>query len=396
MKLIHTADWHIGKNLYKEEFFDDFEFFFAQLLELIKIQNVKAVLISGDVFDTANPTHRAKKVYFEAMRRLYDSGAIVIMTAGNHDSIAHLEGAKAMLELFNIHIIGDLAACEPVLVEEDNDKVVIVPIPFIYDRDLRKGEAEVSADQRIALVKQGLTRAFVTQAEKAKITYPNTPAIGMGHLYMHGASTSESEREIGNQSGVGATAFNGLFDYLALGHIHMPQAITPEIKYSGSPIAFSFSEHKDVKGVIIIEIAGNKVTTTFYPINKPRQLVRIKGTYSACIAELEHYSNTYPYQAWAEVSVIEPLQSSALMIEARNYFAAFKKADIAILNYKITFEDKIKQLSKLTFEKVLIQDLNPTKVFEKRLSQEDMPEESKNEMLQTFQELLSEVHQAEA
>ena len=230
MKILHTADWHLGKQLLKEDLKQDHELFFEFLIETIVSQEVDVLLVTGDIFDYANPSNESKRSYLDLLFRLKNLGKIkIIITAGNHDSISYLESAKSVLSLLDITIVGDLETVDLVPLMEDNlVKAIVIPVPFLSDRVLRHGAEMTNQEEKINIIKESLMEVFTTWSLKAKELYPGIPIIALGHLYVQGASISESERDIqiGNQAGVAAAGFDELFDYFALGHIHKPQILT--------------------------------------------------------------------------------------------------------------------------------------------------------------------------
>lgn len=215
------------------------------------------ILISGDVFDLANPSAEARKQYYQALIALNKLNCHLIITGGNHDSPSMLDAPKDLLSALKVSVIGGLPnAMEDCIIPLPNSKhpeVVIAALPYLRDADLRQATEGQTYEDRLAAIRKGIQARFDEAAEICELKYPDTPAIAMGHLYAAGASSSESERDIqiGNQAAFQADQFNSCFSYVALGHIHQPQCINAQVPtyYSGSPLMLSFSERQDQKRV---------------------------------------------------------------------------------------------------------------------------------------------------
>ncbi len=253
-RILHTADWHLGKLLNDQSRDEEHERFLDWLLEFVAENSVDAVLLAGDVFDTANPPQSALARYYDFVSGLFRQGnCALVVIAGNHDSAAQLEAPKGVLSSLKTHVVGFLAE-EPKarilgLPSDENPRVAVAMIPFLRDRDLRVGKAGESADEIRAQVLAGITSRYEEAAAAA--VGLKCPVIATGHLTVLGASTSDSERDIhiGGLGAVTSGSFPEVFSYVALGHLHRPQATdaSGRVRYSGSPIALSFSEVADEK-----------------------------------------------------------------------------------------------------------------------------------------------------
>ncbi|HOY13715.1 MAG TPA: exonuclease subunit SbcD [Saprospiraceae bacterium] len=394
MRILHTADWHLGKQLLKEDLKEDHELFFEFLLETIVSQEVDVLLVSGDVFDYANPSNESKRLYLDLLFKLKKLKNIkIIITAGNHDSISYLESAKAVLSLLDITVIGDLEHVDLIpLVEDGHVKAVVSPVPFLSDRVLRRGAEMTNQEEKISIVKESLMEVFTSWSLKAKELYPEIPIIALGHLYVQGASISESERDIqiGNQAGVPAASFDALFDYFALGHIHKPQILTPRVRYSGSPIALSFSERTDNKVVILLEIAEKGIQQTSLPVPKIRDLVKFSGTLSEVIAKVEDYKPLCKLQAFVEMDVLETDENPSKLLELKTFESDFKSDTLKIIKSRLTFTGQNKAVPNFT-SGITIAELSPKEVFGKKVEATSMSDEDKEMVYLAFDELLEHV-----
>jgi exonuclease SbcD len=319
MRLLHTADWHLGARLIERDRLAEHAAFVDWLIETLRTEKIDALLLSGDVFDAANPPQEAVALYFDFLKRLADLKTVkAIITGGNHDSASHLNAPRDLLRRFDVHVFGH--AGENNLV--DLGGAVVAAVPFLRERDLRQATAGETLATVHEQVRAAIRAHYATQLATCRALAQGRPVIAMGHLTVLGATTSDSERDIhiGNLGSVGADIFDG-FDYTALGHLHRPQRVAGHetIRYSGSPIPLSFSEAADAKSVVLIdtqnhslapillptkaldrqENGGRRIEIQTLPIPTTRQLIRVKAVRATLAADLQ----TVPAGAWAEVTV---------------------------------------------------------------------------------------------
>ena len=400
MKILHTADWHIGKQLLKEDLVEDHRLFFKFLLKTIEDKQVDVVLVSGDIFDLANPSNQSKKLYLDVLGQMKKvrPNIKVIITAGNHDSISYLESSKQILSLLDIEVVGDLYDVVILPIEgQDGEKVAIVPIPFLHDRVLRQGTEMASDEERIEAVREGLFKVFESWSKKAKEEYVDYKIIGMGHLFAQGASISESERhiQIGNLAGVTAARFDGLFDYLALGHIHKPQKLTDRVRYAGSPIALSFSERKDQKTLVLLHVTKEGIEKEIIEIPKIRDLIKFSGTLDDVISKLLSFKNTALLTAFAELDVREENVDPSIVLNLKTIETTFESSEVKIVKSRISFTQQEVGLNKIATGGVLIEDLQPFDVFIKKLDGMKFNPEDRKQTIEAFHALLDDVQNAD-
>lgn len=267
MKILHTADWHIGQTFYQYDRSYEHEMFLEWLLRSIDNQNIDVLLVSGDVFDVSNPSAYSIRIFYSFLKKataLFPHLQMII-TAGNHDSASRLEAPKPLLESSNIHIIGLIPKKEDGSI--DYDKLVIpihtrkgdvalwcLAIPF-----LRMGDYPVipgTSNSYSAGVSSFYKQAFDHACSKR---LPHQHIIAMGHLHAMNVTLYDHEshdREImGGVECIPLSAFHDDISYTALGHIHRAQKLGEKdnIRYSGSPIPLSFSEINYVHQVLILD-----------------------------------------------------------------------------------------------------------------------------------------------
>lgn len=374
MKILHTSDWHIGKQLHKYDLSPDLDLFFSWMIDFIKSENIDVLLVSGDIFDQANPTQAAYKQYYDLLKNLINLDCKIILTGGNHDSAAVLNAPKELLKAFDISVIGGATDFKDLFVEieKDGEKLVVAAVPFLKDRDIRSSVAGETYATKIEQLKSGLQTYFSNINRHYKAHFSGEPFIVMGHLYVQGSKMSDSERaiQIGNLAGVEAFMFEEIPHYVALGHIHKPQVIsqTHNIHYCGSPVALSFSERKDEKRINLITIKNQEIASVeFIAIPKYRNLITFEGSLQEISEKLDAYAEETPLKSLAEIIVNEEVES----IERRQAFEEFTNSHpnerIEIVKSRLNFKSKIRGATDAFAVGTDVADVTPMEMFEKKL-----------------------------
>lgn len=283
MRVLHTADWHIGQRLHERNRIDEHEQFLMWLLQTIKEKHVDLLLVSGDIFDTSLPSADATNLYYQFLYRLFeDTHTHSVIIAGNHDSARHLEASKEFLRMGRIHVVGH--ATEPVdcviQIPPDSPRIAIGAVPYLSENELPhvSFESEIEKNDRY---RQRLKAFF----EECVSHMPSDlPKILMGHLLVHNGKETQSERniQIGGASAIQTSDFPESVDYIALGHLHRPQSFDPidyPIRYSGSPIPLRFNETGYAKKVFLLEFSDSRKIELDEAIDIPifKELCTVSG-----------------------------------------------------------------------------------------------------------------------
>ena len=391
MRILHTADWHLGLRLYKKDLTQEHRLFFDWLINLIRERDIDVLLISGDIFDQGNPANEARVMYFSFLRDLIKYNCKVIITGGNHDSPGVLNAPKDILEMLNVHTIGNVTEDISQMVIElhhNNQLIAVVcAIPFIREKDIYDFTIDEIFESKIEQVRAGIKNIYSSIGDLVKDNY-NVPILAMGHLYAAGAELSDSERDIqvGNQSAINVEDFTDVFDYIALGHIHRPQFVAGQkhIRYSGSPIALSFSEKMDQKLVIELEINGTEIHQTNLEVPAFRKLVKFVGNLEAVKHELENYKSETLLPAYAEIEIIEETTSPALFSAVSRFVADFKSDQIELLHHRITNKNEVKSINQLNNASTTLDDLSPEMVLMDMMESGKFADAEKQMILQAF------------
>lgn len=398
MKILHTSDWHIGKQLHKYDLADDLNLFFNWLIPYLKTEAIDVLLVSGDVFDQANPSQAAFKPYYDVLRQLVQLDCKLIITGGNHDSAAVLNAPKELLNAFDITVIG--GATEHISemfieVAKNGERLAVAAVPFLKDRDIRKSVAGETYATKIEQIKAGLQTYFSSINTHYQTHCSDAFFVVMGHLFVQGSAVSESERDIqiGNQAGVSAAMFNGVPNYVALGHIHKPQTVSASehIYYCGSPIALSFSEKEDQKQVNVLTVKDNKLEhLEIVPLPKQRNLLAFEGNLEQVQQQMTAYDQETPLLSLAEVIVNEETES----LERRQAFETFINEQpnprLQIVKSRLTFKNKIRGASDAFAVGTDVADVTPMQMFEKKLELQSGLENS-DELIAAFRDILEEL-----
>jgi len=268
VRFIHTSDWHLGRSFHRVGLLQAQARYLDHLVEVVTSEGVDAVLVSGDVYDRALPAPDTVELLSDAVTRLIDAGAVVVLSSGNHDSAIRLGFASDLLARAGLHIRTSLNSVGTPVPIKGSD---VYPLPYL--------EPSVAAD---GLGAQERTHAAVLRAAmdrvRAKALARPGPAVVMAHAFVTGGATSASERDIsvGGVSAVHPDVF-AQADYVALGHLHGPQHISETVRYSGSPIALSFSEAGHHKGAVLVDVSADALTTQTIAAPPAKSLAILRG-----------------------------------------------------------------------------------------------------------------------
>lgn len=395
MKILHTADWHIGKKLHKHHLYPDFDYFIQWLCQLIAEENIDVVLISGDVFDLANPSAEARQQYFNALVSLHKLSCTIIITGGNHDSPSMLNAPKELLKSLDVHVVGALPEnMEDTLIPlYKNGEIthVVAAIPFLRDPDLHTASQGSSYEEKLEAMRTGIATIYKEAAQAAATNYPNIPCIAMGHLFAAGVTTSESERDIqiGNNAMFNAFDFDPYFSYVALGHIHKPQQVSSNVPtyYSGSPLALSFSERTDKKRVLLLDTNEGWEPKSI-AIPSIRKLLLVQGTMPEIEEKLAALENSSELPTLLEVELKEEQHSTEKILAFQSYIEKFEKEGFIIVKDRVQFAIIPDSLSEIVGSQNTLEDLTPNDVFTSLLDQEEMDTDLKKLVMASFHEIL--------
>ncbi|GAA0500220.1 exonuclease SbcCD subunit D [Streptomyces sp. NPDC046215] len=301
MRLLHTSDWHLGRSFHRMSLLHAQRDFIDHLVRTVREHDVDAVLVAGDVYDRAVPPLAAVELFDRALHRLAGLGVPTVMISGNHDSPRRLGVGAGLIERAGIHLRTDPAACgTPVVLSDAHGDVAFYGLPYLEPALVRE-ELGARGAGHTAVLEAAMARVRADLAARPA----GTRSVVLAHAFVTGGAVSDSERDItvGGVASVPAEVFDGV-DYTALGHLHGCQALTERVRYSGSPLAYSFSEADHRKTMWLVDLDGDgAVTAERLDCPVPRPLARLRGRLDDLLADprLERHE-----QAWVEATLTDP------------------------------------------------------------------------------------------
>ncbi|MEE1650775.1 exonuclease SbcCD subunit D [Brachybacterium sp. J144] len=321
MKILHTSDWHLGRTLHKVDLHEHQAAFLDWLVELVESEEVDVVVVPGDVYDRAVPAVSSVTLLDRALARLAATGATVILTSGNHDSPERLGFGRSLMR-GGIHLLTDLPGLEhPVSVEDEHGEVLFFGLPYL-EPDRARAELAGPDAEPLARSHAAVTRAALDRVRERAATRPGARTVVLAHTFVTGGEGSDSERDlsVGGVDSVPAGVLAGL-DYLALGHLHGCQDLSALVGapawYSGSPLAFSFSERSHRKSVLLVELGAPDTTAQVRRVETPvpRRLTELRGTLEEILARRTEHAGD-----WLKAVVTDPARPAHLQEQLREAY----------------------------------------------------------------------------
>ncbi|WP_044748772.1 exonuclease SbcCD subunit D [Bacillus alveayuensis] len=383
MRILHTADWHLGRTLEGRNRLPEQEQFIDELVEIVEKEEVDVVLMAGDVFDSVNPPAAAEQLFYEGLARLSDKGKRpVVVIAGNHDHPERISAASSLVYDFGITLLGlPTAAVQQIEVPTSDEVMILAALPYPSESRLAELLSESNEelllrdkyDERIRGLFEAMSASFL----------PNTVNIAMSHIYVAGGSTSDSERpiEVGGAYTVAATSLPKAAQYVALGHLHRPQNVKRAdtlARYSGSPLAYSFSEAGYAKSVTIVDVKpGTEALLSEIPLSSGKPLVKWKAT--------EGIAQVYTWidegrdkNAWIDLEIY--VNSSLSMEEIQR----LRKLHPGFIHIRPVFPEQEKRVEQWKREHVPIEEM-----FKRFYAKQTGGAQPEPELVQLFLELIA-------
>ena len=315
MRLLHTSDWHIGRSLHGTDLLAEQEAVLGRLADVVAAESVDVVLVAGDVYDRAVPPADAQAVLSRVVARLRRAGATVVMTPGNHDSARRLGTFSELLAAGGLHVRAETPRLdEPVLLADEHGEVAVYGLPFLEPEIARFELGLPAARSHEAVLSEAMDRVRADLFLR-----PGTRSVVLAHAFVGGGQPSDSERDIsvGGVDLVPAAVFDGV-DYVALGHLHRPQTLTPRLRYSGSPLAYSFGEAGQQKQAWLVEFdAAGLAEVRAVPLSCPRPLAMLTGTLDELLSDPGHASAE---QSFVSARLTDPVRPADPMRRLQERF----------------------------------------------------------------------------
>lgn len=406
LKVLHTSDWHLGRTLYGRKRYEEFEAFLDWLAETIHSNDIDVLLVAGDVFDTSTPSNRAQELYYRFLYRIAGSCCRhVVIIAGNHDSPSFLNAPRTLLRALDVHVVGaktETAEDELVVLSDKAGAVelMVCAVPYLRDRDIRVAEAGESIEDKEKKLLDGIRNHYsevVSLAEHKRAELGGQiPIVGMGHLFTAGGKTVDGDgvRElyIGSLAHVTSGIFPNSLDYVALGHLHVPQKVNDSelIRYCGSPIPMGFGEAKQQKRVCLVEFESREGSVEEIDVPKFRQLERVSGDWEAIsnrIAELIAADSA----VWLEIVY----QGKSVVGDLRERLdEVLEGSQVEVL--RIKNNRIIERVMEQASHNESLDELDLNQVFERCLDQHAVSDEQRNILRDTYRETLASIYEDDA
>jgi DNA repair protein SbcD/Mre11 len=314
MLLLHTSDWHLGRSLHRADLRAAQAAFLDDLVEVVRAEKVDVVLVAGDVYDRAVPPVDAVELCEDALLRLHATGARIVLISGNHDSARRLGFGSGLLDKTGVHLRTHFARlARPVLVEDAHGPVAVYGIPYA-EPDAVRGELPPDIKGHAGVLGHAV-RSIHADADARGVRR----RVVMAHGWVAGGAASESERDItvGGVGQVPSDTFGG-FSYVALGHLHGQQTLAGNLRYSGSPLPYSFSEATHRKGSWLVELdATGTKRAERVPAPTLRKLTQLRGRLADLLSSREYAPNEDDF---VSVTLTDPSRPEGPMDALRTRF----------------------------------------------------------------------------
>lgn len=422
MRILHTADWHLGQKLYEFGRLGEQEQFLIWLKDTINEKEVDILIIAGDIFDVTNPPLEAQRLYYNFLKSLLDSTCKqIIIVSGNHDAPLFLDAPREILSVLNVRVVGKAAAldadadglaahelvCYP---DEKNPICAVAAVPYLRLQDLIRSVSGESSADAATRAQDGIRRHYDVLADyvAARGWAAEIPVLATGHLFAAGGALSSkgedfeksAEKDILYVGKLGQTRPEFLrpdvFHYVALGHLHKPHDLpaAPNVRYSGSPIALSFSERDEQKSVTLLEFDGPKLLNVVkVPIPQVRKLVRFTGEFDEVQEKIANYAPGADFQQKHLLEIIVHTKDSfGASTEIPRIDEAVKRSPYLTLADVPRFKrigEKKETLSILSAAD--FKNIEPEEVFRELCKGENFPIDEQTEVLAAFKEVLESI-----
>ena len=392
MKILHTSDWHLGQSFMGKSREEEHQAFLIWLLQVIEDENINVLIVAGDIFDTGTPSNYALELYYNFLTKLSLSNCgNIIITAGNHDSIATLKAPKQLLKALNIHVITSGDENESEIVEiYNNDELegIVCAVPYLRDYVVRQSVHEQTMNDKESSLTEGIKEHYNNVYKEALLISDkkDIPIIATGHLTTVGSKTSESEREIyiGGTLDIDSSFLGKHFDYVALGHLHISQKVGCEhVRYCGSPIPLSFSESTSQKKVNIVAFENKSMRVTELDIPLYRPLLVLRGDVNSILNDFESVDDK---STWIEVHLNDKNPFHA------NQVIRDKAEELELILLAVKIDRTEKSAYAEDFDVISLEELNPLEVFEHRMEKDGLEDEAfVKELVVNFKKIVDEV-----
>lgn len=391
MRLLHTSDWHLGQHFFGKTRQAEHQALIDWLLATVNREAVDALVIAGDLFDTASPPSYARELYNQLVLRLNQAGCQLVLLAGNHDSVAVLEESRALLGELGATVVARPGDGQLLTLHDHHGQpaATLCAIPYLRPRDVVQSQAGDSSDDKQRTLQAAIASHYQALYEQARAM--GLPVIMTGHLTTVGASVSESVREIyvGSLAAYPANAFPAA-DYIALGHIHRPQQVGGQahIRYSGSPLPLSFDEAAQQKQVVLVDITPERTQVETLAVPRFQALASITASLKSLRQQVAPLCQ--PQQTlWLDIAIDTDSYLSDLQSRVSDELAGLNVEVLRLRRLRRAEQTGLTGASRETLD-----ELTPSEVFARRLAQEALSDELNQALNERYQQTLAKLQES--
>ncbi|WP_273444533.1 exonuclease SbcCD subunit D C-terminal domain-containing protein [Neolewinella agarilytica] len=412
MRILHTADWHLGHRLYERDRTEEHRAALAWLLQTIEEERVDLLVIAGDIFDVTNPANQARELYYDFLGKLIKTRCeAAVIIGGNHDSATMLDAPRGLLQSLQLHVVGAARAqvqsevLRIAMPGKDSPSVLVAAVPYLRERDLRKGQFGEKSEDRLTAMRAGIRQHYEEVAAAAEaMRQAGEPIIATGHLFASGATDAEDKKSHiyqADEHNIDAGHFPDCFDYVALGHVHRAQSVGEKdhVRYSGSLIPLTFVEGQRPRSVRIVDLgkAGEKVSSHKLEVPYARNLHRVNGPLESILLDLQTLATRYlaekpALQPWVEVKIqtdtrIPNLRRTLLDAVRAVSDAEGDRLPLEIVRISTERQSPVPQDCGTPQDTRQLNELDPEDVFTRLLATEGSDAETTTALLSDFRTL---------
>lgn len=322
MKILHTSDWHIGRTFHGVDLLADQASVLGSIADSVREHGVDVVVVPGDIYDRSIPSSDAVTVCNRGFEAIRAAGAVIVATSGNHDSAVRLGAGASFAAAGGLHLITRVGQIgTPVMLSDQFGPVAFYGIPYL-EPEITRVELDVPrARTHSDILGAAMSRVRRDLAERTAAD-PATRSVLLAHAFVVGGEASESERSIsvGGVETVAVGEFDGV-DYVALGHLHSPQMLSESVRYSGSPLPYSFGERSHRKAALLIELdAAGLSSVQRLDLPVIRGLSQVTGTLEELLGESKYTDSEQCYLSALLTDPVRPVDAMR-QLQARFPFA---------------------------------------------------------------------------
>ncbi len=402
--LLHTSDWHLGKELIRESTIPTASLVLERILQVCRQRHVDCVMVAGDIFDVTMPSNEAQKLYYSFLAKLVKTGCRhAVVVPGNHDSANFLRAPAGMLLELGVIVPGPEPEDQAVVLRRDDGtpEAAIAAVPFLRESEMRVSLDEITETDRWRLYEQGVRRhyAAVRRCLGERLGGAKVPMVACGHFFASGITvtpdpdTGEVPVTVGTLGAISPGSVGPGWDYVGLGHIHRAQQVSgPAVRYSGSPLPLSFREIGNDSQVVLVTFPDGGGAPEVEPVAIPRfqPMACAEGDVDAIRAALDRIAREMP-GAWVEVRYTGVTEQTDLN-EKLNELASQLGVKLLAVRNQAAFRKAMEK----TENAVPLEDLEPEQVFRQFLIENHEDETVSERLRGTFAEVLADVRSSRA